>query len=120
MAHRIEEMAKLGTFKGFEIMVFEGEGSIPHFHFRNFQDGRKGCIKLLTNEYFKHGEYQDELNVKERKELVNFLQSEPKEQYKRMFKEGFNNYDILCLLWDMNNDTDICSTNIIMPNYRNM
>lgn len=120
MAHRIEEMAKLETFKGFEIMVFEGEDSIPHFHFRNFQDGRKGCIKLLTNEYFFHGQYTDTLNSKERKLLVKFLKSEPKKQYQKMFAEGLTNFDVLCLLWDMNNDDEISLNDVKMPNYLDM
>ena len=119
--HKLEEMANLGKFQNIKIMVYEGEGTVPHFHFENLQDGRKGCIKLLINEYFKHGEYKDELNSRERKWLVEFLNSEPKEQYRRMFKEGLTNYDVLCLLWDMNNDDDeISLDNLEMPNYKNM
>ena len=71
--HRLEEMALLGNFDDYEVMVYEGEGTIPHFHFRNLQNGKQGCIKLLTNEYFFHGQYTDTLNSKERKLLVNYL-----------------------------------------------
>ena len=68
--HRLEEMARLGNFDDYEIMVYEGEGTIPHFHFRNLQNGKQGCIKLLTNEYFFHGQYTDTLNSEEQKKRI--------------------------------------------------
>lgn len=114
-------MAKLGTVNGYEIMVFESEGNVPHFHFRNLQTDEKGCIKLLSNEYFKHGEYTAEMNRKDRKLLVEFLHEDPKPQYKKMFAEGLNNYDILCLLWDMNNDDDLCEKGSLdIPDYEHI
>lgn len=118
--HRLEEMALLGNFDDYEVMVYEGEGTIPHFHFRNLQNGKQGCIKLLTNEYFFHGQYTDTLNSKERKLLVNFLKSEPKKQYQKIFAEGLTNFDVLCLLWDMNNDDEISLNDVKMPNYLDM
>ena len=39
--HRLEEMARLGNFDDYEVMAYEGEGTIPHFHFRNLQNGIK-------------------------------------------------------------------------------
>ena len=38
--HRLEEMARLGNFDDYEVMVYEGEGTIPHFYFRNLQNGK--------------------------------------------------------------------------------
>lgn len=64
MAHRIEEMAKLGTFKG-----FEGEDSIPHFHFRNFQDGRKDFDNIVI----KGGNFASDEEVENQVRLVNEL-----------------------------------------------
>jgi hypothetical protein len=37
-----------------------------------------------------------------------------------MFAEGLTNFDVLCLLWDMNNDDEISLNDIKMPNYLDM
>ena len=115
--HHYQEMARLGKFGNFEIMVFENEGYPPHFHFYNKQTGEKGCFKLLEPKSFKHGKHQGELQEKDRKALMEFLSQPPKKQYQKAFAQGLTNYDVLCLLWDMNNDDNICSIKKEIPNY---
>ena len=70
--HLLQEMARIATVGNYEICVYSGEGPTPHFHFKNAKTGQEGCLKILENDYFKHGKYQAELNSKERKKIFNF------------------------------------------------
>lgn len=76
----LQEMARIGNVGNYEIFVYSGECSIPHFHFKNAKTGEEGCLKILESDYFKHGKYQAELNSKERKEIFNFLKDNARDE----------------------------------------
>lgn len=115
--HHFQEMAKVGSFNNFIVAVYEGEGPIPHFHFTDATSKRAGCLKILTNEYFAHGKYKATLNAKERKDLVAFLQ---KERKSKRFTKGTTNFDLICELWNMNNEQYELPEDVEMPDYRNI
>ena len=116
----LNEMATVGTYYDCKICVYEGEGTIPHFHFYFTQSGNKGCICILDNSYFDHGIYNGRLNHSERKELISFLQSKPIGKFARVYGDNATNYDIICALWDANNNDNICDNTFEMPDYSTM
>lgn len=87
--------------------VFENEGPIPHFHFykgcapeKGIPRGKLGgggCICIMKDCYFSHGNHTDTLSAKEIKALKKFL----------MEKNGINgkltNWEYIIMLWNNNN-----------------
>lgn len=116
-SQHLYEMSRIGNIDNFQISVFGDEGKIPHFHFFNTQTKEKGCIKILTCEYFKHGIYQAELKSLERKHLQNFLSKETTDE---IYKEGTTNFKVICHEWNKNNPENIIDINTIQPDYRNL
>lgn len=107
------EMAQIGKFDSFEIWIYGGEGPIPHFHLisQKFPDF-EACIKIEKVEYFHHSGKEGILNSKEKKRLVEFLQS-------NHHKLNGTNWEILVAQWGMNNPKyDIPF--LEMPNYREL
>lgn len=107
------EMAQIGKFDSFEIWVYSKEGPIPHFHvikgnqqFPNFET----CIKIEKAEYFHHSGKEGILNSREKKRLVEFLQS-------NHHKLNGSNWEILVAQWSMNNP-EYDMPFIEMPDYR--
>lgn len=114
---QLYEMARIGVFGEYKIYVYGGERDIAHFHFISRQTGAEGCIKILTNEYYRHGGHNATLNSKERKELVRFLKS-PFE-----YNHAMTNYQAVCMIWNTCNERYLLHGNIlgiIMPDYENM
>lgn len=66
-------MAYIGHFCKYTIQIYSDERPIPHFHFIDFANEKEGCICLQENKYFNHGTKQNILNSKERKMLIDFL-----------------------------------------------
>lgn len=100
-SHTLLEMARVGKIGSIEIMIYEGEGPVPHFHFYDRQTERKGCIRLDVPEYFQHGIYKDKLTRAERKNLNEWVRS-----FHSPFKPlGINLtvYQYMLILWDDNN-----------------
>lgn len=115
---RLCEMARIGTTKDdYEIVIFTNDGGkIPHFHYRDANTrGRKfhTCIRLDSAQYFHHGGKRDILNVKQRKELVDFLLSNAEEE-----DEGYTNWMLLLREWNRNNSDVKIDRNSKMPNYK--
>lgn len=114
---RLYEMARVGIFGAYKIYVYGGERDVAHFHFLSKQTGAEGCIKILTNEYYKHGGHNAVLNAKERKELVIFLKA-PYEKNRSM-----TNYQAICVFWEACNENYLLPGDplkIKMPDYENM
>ena len=112
------EMARVGiTDDNYEIYVNTNDsGKIPHFHYRKANDwvAFHTCIKIEKAEYFHHGNNQDILNSKQKKELVEFLKDKPKS------KRYETNWDLLVEMWNLNNSDVEIDEGVEMPDYRNL
>ena len=93
------EMAEIGRFNGYRIMIYGNEGPVPHFHVEHKEKGINSCIRIDKAEYFSHGKHKDKLSRDTIKELYNFL----KQPHKTFGKHGYNNWQIICIYWDDNN-----------------
>ena len=109
------EMARIGfTNDNYEIYInTDDPGKTAHFHYRKAKDWKAfhTCIQIEKAKYFHHGNKQDVLNSKQKKELVNFLQAESKN---KRFK---TNWEYLVSMWNDNNSDVIIDENIEMPDY---
>ena len=114
-------MARVGYSGDLEIYVNTNDGgNIPHFHMRNPDNGDKfhTCIKITEAEYFPHMGKEDKLNVHQRKELYDFMNSKVAlTKYKDKFD---NNWELVCFLWDMNNSNMFIPEGAKMPDYREL
>ncbi len=112
------EIARVGiTDDDYEIYVNANDpGKIPHFHYRKANDWAAfhTCIKIEKAEYFHHGNKQDVLNSKQKKELVEFLKDKPKS------KRYETNWDLLVEMWNLNNSDVEINEDVEMPDYRNL
>ena len=111
-------MARVGYSDGLEVYVNTNDaGNIPHFHLRKESEWGKfhTCIKIESPEYFWHEGKRGTLNSKQRKALVEFMNSPVGiSKYADRFE---NNWELVCFLWDINNSTISVSDNAVMPNY---
>ena len=107
------EMATIGNMDNTLCVIIRmnDAGNIPHFHVMDRSTlGRQfhTCIKIETPEYFHHTGKEDILNSKQRKSLVEFLQSSNRKGTK---------WEMLVDLWNINNSTMLVDDNIEMPDY---
>lgn len=114
--HRLQEMARVGRAGRYDICVYSNEGPVPHFHFKNTQTGREGCLKLESADYFSHNRYTAMLNASERRDMVRFLRS-------RKGSSNLTQFQYICVLWNDNNmqyplRMDPYKANV--PNYEDM
>jgi hypothetical protein len=58
-----------------DILLYVGEGPIPHFHMVSKDKSFDCCICIFDNYYFSHGMHQSVLNTTQRKSLNEFLSS---------------------------------------------
>lgn len=107
------EMAEVGRFDTFKITVFGNEGPIPHFHFESLDGTIDGCIRLDKPEYFKHGTHQSTLKHKERRKMIEWLQT----PHKSLGEYGLINWKVICIYWDDNNINYPFNKNATMPDY---
>lgn len=110
------EMARVGFFDEYEIYVHTDDpGLIPHFHIWDAEtkgDKYHTCIRIDKAEYFHHTGKEDILNSKDRKDLVKFLSSKPK-------NKRFNSYwELLVDMWNINNSSIYIDEDQEMPDYR--
>lgn len=113
----LTEMARIGfTDDGFEVYVNTNDGgNKPHFHYRTKNDWKfHSCIRIDTLEYFEHEGKEGKLNSKQRKELVNFLNSISEDD------ESKTNWQVLIIEWNRNNSSKKVDKNLQMPNYLNL
>lgn len=113
--HTLLEMAQVGTFARYTCSVYGKEGSVPHFHFYTRDKKISGCIRLDAPDYFVHGKHKAKLNSKEKKQLIEWLNS---------FHEGYKKlgvkltiYSYICILWNDNNQNHLFDTPENMPDY---
>lgn len=110
------EMVEIGRIDGYSVMIYGCEEPIPHFHIENKEKEIFSCVKILENSYFKHNKYNDTLDNKTVKKLVQFLN----EPHKFFGKHGYNNWQIIYVYWNDNNpDFQIKENieNLKMPDY---
>lgn len=116
--HEIYGMSRVGYIGELEVYVnTDDAGNLPHFHLRDSSDWDRfhTCILIERAEYFLHQGKEDILNSKQRKELQEFMESPVLlKKYKHMVA---TNWDLICLLWDLNNSHVTISEDAIMPNY---
>lgn len=116
--HNLTEMARLGYFDLYEILVYTDDpGKLPHFHIRDRSTkGQKfsTCIRIDEAKYFHHTGKEGVLNKKERKDFVNFLSS----NYKN--RENETNWNHLIDLWNDNNSDIEVDENLKIPDYINI
>ena len=115
MPKPLMEMARVGFFDEYEIYIHTDDpGNVPHFHI--WDASTKGnnyhtCIRIDKPEYFHHTGKEDILNSKDKKDLVRFLKSKPK-------NERYDNYwQILVDEWNRNNSIIKIDPDQEMPDY---
>lgn len=117
MAQILNEMARVGYFDDFEIIIWtDNSGNIPHMHIRDrgtHGDKFHCCIRLDNPEYFSHGGKEDKLNSKQIKSLLNFLKSTSK-----IGKTEINNWDKVIMYWNDNNSNVILNDDTPIPDYK--
>lgn len=116
---KLLEMAEIGRFDGYKIVLYGSEGPVPHFHIDNNEKNVHSCIKILEDDYFSHGKYCDKLSKPIVKKLKQFLVS----PHKFFGKNGYNNWQIICVYWNDNNpDYSITEDfdKLVMPLYNNL
>lgn len=126
------EIGKLGGHHTYTVAVRKNEGMQPHFHVydadgehrkENTADkkGTHTCVKLRTNEYFKHGAYQDSLDRRTRKALDKFLR-ETRNARRHSIGVGQTNFVCAINVWNDQNHTYgkpnwVDPDNTVQPDY---
>lgn len=120
-------MSRVGKIQAdgdtYEIYVnTDDSGKIPHFHFRNATDWKKfhTCIMIEAAQYFLHGNKQDVLNSKQKKELQQFMQATTAANIYDSNGQRVNNWQYVCILWDGNNSDTMVSPNAQQPDYQKL
>ena len=109
--HPLTEMANIGKFGNYKVIVNGDEGPNPHFHFKYSM--KHGCIMITEPEYFNHGSKQATLNSKEKRELDSFL--------RKISKDGIlTNWQRARNAWNDNNPRWEISNDIEMPDYNEL
>lgn len=108
------EMAQIGGIDNNLIAYVRSNdpGNIPHFHIVDKTTlGSKfhTCVKIESAEYFHHTGKEGVLNSKQRKSLVNFLNS--------LTPLEISHWEFLLLTWNTNNSNKKLSMDLPMPNY---
>lgn len=111
------EMARVGfTSDSYEVYVNTNDaGNIPHFHYRQKDDWNKfhTCIQITSPKYFHHTGKEDVLNIKQKKNLIEFLNS-PYKNY------GITVFRHLIDMWNDNNSSVQVDENITIPDYMSL
>ena len=108
------EMARIGHVGDYDIIIWPNEGGYtPHFHLvdsnsrgQNFHT----CIRLDEPSYFHHTCKEDVLNSKQKKMLVNFLQSI--DEY-----SDTSYWKTILIEWNRNSSNKKLDINSEMPDY---
>ena len=108
------EMAQIGGLDNNLIAYVRSNdpGNIPHFHIVDKSTlGTKfhTCVKIESPEYFHHTGKEGVLNSKQRKSLVNFLNS--------LTPLEISHWEFLLLTWNTNNSNKKLRMDLPMPNY---
>lgn len=110
----LNEMAQIGYIGPYQIYVHTNDpGHIPHFHIWDLSTRGQNfhtCIRIDCPEYFHHTGKEDVLNSKQRKELVNFLNSSYRNRKQTVWQH-------LIDVWNDNNSDVEIDENTPMPDY---
>lgn len=117
--HSIWSMARIGEFHCntlFSVRVYSGEGDIPHFHIVDVQNGNETCIRIDVPEYFLHGDKTFTLNSKQKKKLIEFLNtvSEYEEDCGKTY------YELIWEEWNRNNREHRIPKPEVIPDYERL
>lgn len=100
--HTLLEMAQIGSFSGYKVCIYGGEGPIPHLHFKDSERKISGCIRLDRPEYFIHNNHRSKLNSKEKTKFIQWINSN--ETPFKKFAENLTVYQYAVILWNENNE----------------
>ena len=108
------EMAQIGGIDNNLVAYVRSNdpGNIPHFHIVDKSTlGSKfhTCVKIESPEYFHHTGKEGVLNSKQRKSLVNFLNS--------LTPLEISHWEFLLLTWNTNNSNKKLRMDLPMPDY---
>ena len=111
-------MARVGIMDEYEIYIHTDDpGNTPHFHIWDYStkgDKFHTCIRIDTARYFHHNGKEDILSSKDKKDLIIFLNSKPK-------NKRYNTYwEYLISMWNDNNSFVQVDEDQPMPDYRNL
>ena len=108
----VNEIVRI-TFTNDVYVYIDDFGNIPHFHYKK-KDSIKDytCICLKEAKYFYHEDKQRTLNKRERKDLVEFLNSKTLK-----YRGDITNWEYLLDAWNSNNSSVLVEPNLPMPNY---
>ena len=110
----LNEMAQIGCVDRFQIYVRTNDpGKIPHFHIWDKDThGQKfhTCIRIDKAEYFHHTGKEDILSSKEKRLLVQFLNSNDP-------IDNITYWEVLVKEWDRNNSDVFIDLDTSMPDY---
>lgn len=115
------EMARIGwvpttNVRGIEVYVRTDDGGkIPHFHIRKYGDNNtfdwETCVKYTSAEYFKHGNYKDNLPSGFGKKLNTMLkQNNPKDPGRTYWQSAI-------IAWNNNNSDVEIPFDLEQPDY---
>lgn len=112
------EMAQVGRFEDCIVFVRSNDaGKIPHFHVMDANTMGSQfhtCIRIDKPEYFHHEGKIDTFNSKEKKELIEFLNSQPRN------KRYQTHWEMVKALWNDNNSDIEIDEDQPMPDYREL
>jgi len=113
---QLMEIARIGFIDDLELFIWTDDpGNIPHFHIRDISTkGQKFncCVRIDEPEYFKHTGKEDVLNSKQKKNLIQFLNSTSK-----LGTIEIKNWDKVIMYWNDNNSKIILPDDLPMPDY---
>lgn len=124
----IPDIAMIGTIEDLGLEVFvktDDENVEPHVHiWDRTTRGEKfhTCVKLLTPEYFPHGDkYNDVFSSEQKKAFAKFMESIDL-NCKEDLRVEITVYEVCCWLWNMNNssvEVEVCyyADEPIIPDY---
>lgn len=118
------EMARVGYFfrDQYEVYIHTDDpGNEPHFHIRDVSTRGEEfhtCVKIKEAMYFHHDGKEGNLNTHQRKSLMDFLQSSPSKQYKRI--DFPTNWDKVIYEWNENNSKTLVDEEQAIPDYTNI
>ncbi len=95
------------------VCVYDNEGPVAHFHIFSGPAKRpvwETCIQFTTASYFHHSGKEGRLDSKEKKDLINFMNSPHKGL-------SITNWQYAKTLWNDNNPQWEIDANTPMPDY---
>lgn len=112
--HSLIEQAHIANMNEKEIIVYTREGgNIPHVHILDPQDETfECCVRLDKAEYFHHGNKQDVLNAKDRKEFVECMNEVVKTRIGEL-----TNWEMAVIIWNKGNPQAQIPNDAEIPDY---